>query len=73
MSKRASSPRTSILASLKDAGGRATSAAPLAWLRFEFSQPESLPELRMTLWPSAREVRLAVAHPHGSSVTWSDS
>lgn len=60
-----------IRASLEDAGGRATSAAPLAWLRFEPLHSESPPELRMTLWPGAREVRLAVAHPHGSSVTWS--
>jgi hypothetical protein len=60
-----------IRASLEDAGGRATSAAPLAWLRFESLRSESLPELRMTLWPGAREVRLAVAHPHGSSVRWS--
>ena len=59
-----------IRASLEDAGGRATSAAPLAWLRFEPLHSESPPELRMTLWPGAREVRLAVAHPHGSSVRW---
>jgi hypothetical protein len=66
-----SETRASIRASLKDAGGRATSAAPLAWLRFEPHDSASLPDLRMTLWPGAREVRLAVAHPHGSSVTWS--
>lgn len=66
------SPETqaSIRASLNAAGGRATSGAPLAWLRFEFSHSESRPELRLTLWPGAREVRLAVAHPHGSSVSW---
>jgi hypothetical protein len=60
-----------IRASLEDAGDRATSAAPLVWLRFEFLNPESPPELRMTLWPGARDVHLAVAHPHGSSVDWS--
>ena len=67
------SPETqaSIRASLEDAGGHATSAAPLAWLRFEPLDSVSRPELRMTLWPGARDVRLAVAHPHGSSVTWS--
>jgi hypothetical protein len=57
-----------IQASLERAGVHATSAAPLAWLPFEPSHPESLPELRMTLWPGARETRLAVAHPHGSRV-----
>jgi hypothetical protein len=65
-----SETQASIRASVEDAGGRATTAAPLAWLRFEFSHPESRPELRMTLWPGGREVRLAVAHPHGSSVSW---
>ena len=60
-----------ITASLERAGERATDAAPLAWLRFEPLHPESRPELRLTLWPGAREVRLAVAHPHGSSVRWS--
>jgi hypothetical protein len=63
--------QASIRASLEEAGGRATSAAPLAWLRFEPIDSVSKPELRMTVWPGAREVRLAVAHPHGSSVQWS--
>jgi hypothetical protein len=62
--------QASIRASLEDAGSHATRAAPLAWLRFEPLDSVSRPELRMTLWPGAREVRLAVAHPHGSSVTW---
>jgi hypothetical protein len=63
--------QASIRASLEDAGRQATGAAPLAWLRFEPLDSVSRPELRMTLWPGPREVRLAVAHPHGSSVTWS--
>jgi hypothetical protein len=63
--------QASIRASLDEAGGRATSAAPLAWLRFEPLDSLSQPELRMTLWPGAHDVRLAVAHPHGSSVQWS--
>jgi hypothetical protein len=66
-----SETQADIRASLEDAGGRATGAAPLAWLRFEPLDSVSRPELRMTLWPGARDVRLAVAHPHGSSVQWS--
>jgi hypothetical protein len=66
-----SETQADIRASLERAGDRATSAAPLAWLRFEPSNPVSRPELRMTLWPGARDVRLAIAHPHGSSVQWS--
>ena len=60
-----------IRVSLERAGDRATKASPLAWLRFEPLHPDSRPELRLTLWPSGREVCLAVAHPHGSSVRWS--
>jgi hypothetical protein len=60
-----------ILASLERAGDRATSAAPFAWLRLEPLASASGFELRMTLWPGAREFQLAVAHPHGSSVSWS--
>jgi hypothetical protein len=59
------------LASLERAGDRATSAAPFAWLRFEPLASASGFELHMTLWPGAREFQLAVAHPHGSSVSWS--
>jgi hypothetical protein len=66
-----SETQADIRASLERAGDRATSAAPLAWLRFEPLDSVSRPELRMTLWPGARDVRLAVAHPHGSSVQWS--
>jgi hypothetical protein len=66
-----SQTQADIRASLEDAGGRATGAAPLAWLRFEPLDSVSRPELRMTLWPGAHEVRLAIAHPHGSSVRWS--
>jgi hypothetical protein len=63
--------QAAIQASLERAGDRATNAAPLAWLRLEPFASASGFELRMTLWPGAREFRLAVAHPHGSSVSWS--
>jgi hypothetical protein len=63
--------QTAIRASLDEAGSRATSAAPLAWLRFEPPDSASGFELHLTLWPGGREFRLAVAHPQGSSVSWS--
>ena len=66
-----SETQAAIKASLEEAGDRATSAAPLAWLRFEPLDSASAFELRMTSWPGVRKVRLAVAHPHGSSVQWS--
>jgi hypothetical protein len=63
--------QAAIRASLERAGDRATSAAPLAWLRLEPLASASGFELRMSLWPGGREFQLAVAHPHGSSVSWS--
>jgi hypothetical protein len=66
-----SETQTDIRASLERAGDRATSPAPLAWLRFEPLDSVFRPELRLSLWPGGREFRLAVAHPHGSSVSWS--
>lgn len=60
-----------IAASLQNAGGQATETAPLAWLRFEPPSADSRPELRLTLWPDAREFCLAIAHPHGNSIVWS--
>lgn len=61
--------QAAIQASLEETGDRATSAAPLAWLRLEPLASASGFELCMTLWPGAREFQLAVAHPHGSSVS----
>jgi hypothetical protein len=63
--------RADITASLEQAGSEATPAAPLAWLRFEPQPPDFKPELRLTLWPGGQEVRLATAHPHGSTIVWS--
>jgi hypothetical protein len=65
--------RADIRASLQRAGDQTTDAAPLAWLRFEPSHSESWPELRLTLWPGGKDLCLALAHPHGSNVTWSGS
>lgn len=59
-----------ILEQLRQAGARASAAAPLAWLRLEPPRPEARPELRLTLWPGGQEHRLAEAHAHGASVTW---
>lgn len=57
-----------IEALLREAGARATAAAPLAWLRFELTSQRA--ELRLTLWPGGTDELLARAHPHGSAVEW---
>ena len=56
--------------SLAQAGARATTAAPLAWLRFEPPRPETRPELHLSLWPGEPDRRLAIAGPHGTTVSW---
>jgi hypothetical protein len=64
--------RARMLDAIATAGGAATDAAPLAWLRLE--PPGRLGpsdfELRLTTWPGGQDRRLAVAHPHGTWVRW---
>ncbi len=59
---------TTAIAALGEA---ASAAAPLAWLRME-PRMENLAEMevRLTLWPSGEERRLARCHPHGAWVEW---
>ncbi len=61
--------QSAITALMQAAGGRATRQAPLAWLRYEPPPGGGEPELRLTTWPGG-EQRLAIAHPHGRTVTW---
>jgi len=60
---------------LKDAihaaGGRASGAAPLAWLRMEPAGERA--ELRLTTWPRGEERVLATAGYHGSPIWWGDT
>jgi hypothetical protein len=53
-----------------EAGARASSAAPLAWLALEPPDPKSRPLLVLTLWPGGDRTVLAEALPHGQSVHW---
>jgi hypothetical protein len=65
-----------VLELLTEAAGRATSAAPLAYVTFE---PRQAPprwsgvfELRMSVWPDGGADRvLATAAGHGVPVRWS--
>jgi hypothetical protein len=59
-------------AAIRDAGARASAAAPVAWLRYEPEADGRHFELTLDLWPGPGErIRLARAHPHGASVDWS--
>jgi hypothetical protein len=55
-------------AAIKDAGSRATSAAPFAWLFLEPGEKEA--DVRLTLWPGGEERLLARAGFHSRSVEW---
>ena len=61
--------RDRMRAALRRAGRRATSDAPVAWLRFEPAGPVG--DLRLTWWPGRRgETVLATAEYHGVPVYW---
>ena len=64
------SSQDDIAQSIRHAGIRATPSASVGWLRFEPPRSHARPELHLTLWPGGRDRRLAIAHPHGSAVTW---
>lgn len=65
--------RARFRALLANAGERASSRSPLAWLAME---PHRVGEsfeyqLTLTIWPGGREERLAArVHPHGHAATW---
>jgi hypothetical protein len=59
-----------IEAALAEAGGRAGSEAPLAWLRYEFDERDEKIALRLRTWPGGDERLLAYGHPHGASIRW---
>jgi len=58
-----------VAAHLEAAGAAATADAPLAWLRYEFDG-DTLPTLRLRLWPGGDDRLLAHAHPHGATIQW---
>jgi hypothetical protein len=53
---------------LLEAGERASSAAPLAWLRMEPGRGQA--DVRLKLWPGGTDEVIAVAGFHGNPVTW---
>jgi hypothetical protein len=59
-----------ICAQMQAAGAGATAASPVAWLRFEPTQPQLQVSLRCTTWPGGHDTLLAEAHPHGAWVHW---
>lgn len=63
--------QTEVAATITAAGGRATVAAPLAWLRLEpHPEPERGTELRLSTWPSGSDRLLALCDYHGRWLRW---
>lgn len=63
--------RGAFHATLREAGERATAAAPLAWLRLEPITALRHHGVVLTTWPGGDERRLATCGAHGSDVRWS--
>ncbi len=55
-----------FLSHLREAGERASTDAPLAWLRMELAG--DLADVNLTVWPGGEERRVARADVHGSPV-----
>ena len=62
--------RRAVAQVIAAAGSRATSAAPLYWLRMEPEQPLRAMSVRLTSWPGGQERLLATAGAHGNPVHW---
>lgn len=65
--------RTAVEAAIRSAGATATTAAPLAWLRYEPLRDGDAFELTLDLFAGPERPpreRLAWVHPHGASVHW---
>jgi hypothetical protein len=60
--------RSRLLATIEEAGRRASDTAPVAWLRMEPGGRHA--EVRLTMWPGGRERVLATAGFHGQPVRW---
>lgn len=60
--------RESLVATIEEAGQRATPSAPLAWLRMELGGDEA--DVRLTLWPRGEERLIAKAGYQGQAVRW---
>ncbi|MGQ0803196.1 MAG: DUF2332 domain-containing protein [Actinomycetota bacterium] len=62
--------RSAVEATFRAGGERATTDAPLAWLRLESAPSMTSTELRLTTWPGEDEQLLATAGYHVGPVNW---
>jgi hypothetical protein len=62
--------RDALVATIKDAGSRATVERPLAWIGFEWTPDRSEVQLNLTCWPNGEMQTLAICHPYGHWIHW---
>lgn len=62
--------RDAILATVAQAGRRASADRPLAWISFEWTPARSEVQLRLTCWPTGETRVLAICHPYGDWIDW---
>jgi hypothetical protein len=63
--------RRAITAAMEQAGARAPTERPLAWVRLETNRETFRHELSVRYWPGGEEpVTLSEAHPHGAWIEW---
>lgn len=63
--------RTAMEQTIEEAGNRATSEAPFAWLRMEPSDhPLSDTDVRLKTWPDGEDRLIARSGYHGTAVQW---
>lgn len=63
--------QAAVTAMIETAGNRADADHPLAWISYEAPGNVGLPDLTLRTWPGdGAPVKLATAHPHGTSIEW---
>lgn len=62
--------QAAVTATIENEGARATSGAPLAWLRMEPSEDQKIVEVRLRTWPGDDDRLIATSGYHGTAVRW---
>jgi hypothetical protein len=59
-----------VTTAILNAGARATSRRPLAWISFEWTPDRREVQLQLTCWPDGNTRLLATCHPYGAWIDW---
>lgn len=64
--------RHEVISSIIEAGERADTKRPVAWISFEWPPNRSEVRLLLSLWPDGTTRHLATCHPYGAWIHWRD-